>query len=61
MFAREDDGADHGDGVESVGKGHEWSVQQRSDLADDFKTYESGQHENVKAGEQVHLHDYFFS
>src|SRR5271155_31775 len=61
MFAGEDDGADDGDGVERVGEGHERGVQQRSDLADDFKTNESGEHENVEAGEQIHLHDYLFS
>src|SRR3984957_8136902 len=61
MFSGEDDGADDGDGVERVGEGHERGVQQRGDLANDFETYESREHENVKAGEQIHLHDYMFS
>ena len=56
VFAGQDDGADDGDGVERVGEGHQRSVQQRRDAADDFKADECGQHENVKAGEQVQLH-----
>src|SRR4029077_2984716 len=56
VFAGQNDGADHGDGVERVGEGHQRGVQQRGNAANDFKSDESGEHENVKAGDQVQLH-----
>src|SRR4029077_9629459 len=56
VFAGQNDGADHGDGVERVGEGHQRGVQQWGNAANDFKSDESGEHENVKAGDQVQLH-----
>ncbi len=56
VFTGEDDGADDGDGVESVGERHQWRVKQRRDAADDFESDECGQHEDVKASEQIQLH-----
>ena len=55
VFTGQDDGADDGDGVEGVGQRHQRRVKQRRDAADDFESDECGQHENVKAGEQIHF------
>src|SRR6202040_2393216 len=56
VFASENDGADDRDGVEGIGEGHERSVEKRGDAANDFKSDESSERENVEAGDQVQLH-----
>src|SRR5229473_5241571 len=56
VFAGENDSANYGDGVQRVGEGHQRGVQQRGYAANDFKSDEGGEHENVQAGDQVQLH-----
>ena len=55
-FTREDDRADHGDGVERVGERHQRRVQQRRDPPDHLESDERGEHEDVQTGNQVCLH-----
>ena len=53
VFAGEDDGAHHGDGIEGVGQRHQRRVQQGRDSADHLESDERRQHEYVEACDQI--------
>ena len=52
----DDDGGDHGDGVERVGQRHQRRVQQRRDALDHFEPDEARQDEHVEIGEKIRRH-----
>ncbi len=56
LLAHQDNCADDGDGVESVGQRHERRMQQGRDVADDFESDEGRQHEYEKRVDQVGTH-----
>src|SRR5580698_668418 len=56
LFADQDDRADYGDGIESVGQRHQRSVEQRRDVADDFESDECRQHEDEQRVDQIGTH-----
>src|SRR5437660_3454633 len=58
VFTGENDGAHDGDGVERVSQGHQWSMEKWRHAADHFEADKRGQHENVKAGKEIELHDF---
>src|SRR6266853_2676994 len=56
VFSRQQDCANHGNGIESVCQGHQRRVQKRRYAADYLETDKARQHEYVKAGNQIRLH-----
>src|SRR6516164_1148789 len=56
-LARQDDCADHRNGVQCIRQRHQRRVQQRRNAPDHFESYECGQHEHVEARKQIQLHE----
>src|SRR5207249_10883984 len=57
VLTGKNDGAHNGDGIERVRQRHQGRMQQGRNTPYDFKSDKCGQHEDVKAGEQIQLHD----
>src|SRR5580704_6374349 len=55
-FANQNDRAHDRDRVQCVGQRHQRRVQQRRNPANHFESDESCQHEDVKAGQEIHFH-----
>src|SRR5215831_874699 len=56
MTACDDDRRDDDDGVESVGQGHQRSVQQRRNPLDQFESQEPCEDEHKKARDEISRH-----
>src|SRR6266700_1591518 len=56
LFADQDNRTDDRDGIEGIRQRHEWRMQQRRNVADNFESDESRQHEYEKCIDQVGTH-----